>query len=95
MKKSHKLTAVLVGAAAAGIYAAVRGKGIFNRPRFKKQHDAIERYIEAKHKNAQYSPVEQISNGWCTVVTEFDGTQFMLYMTCDENGVFVFHEEKL
>lgn len=95
MKKSHRLMAVLAGAAAAGVYAAVKGKGVFNRPRFAKQHDAIQRYIDAKHKNAEYAPVETVSNGWCTVVTETDGSQFMLYMTCDKDGVFVFHEEKL
>ena len=95
MKKSHRLMAVLAGAAAAGVYAAVKGKGVFNRPRFAKQHDAIQRYIDAKHKNAEYAPVETVSNGWCTVVTETDGRQFMLYMTCDKDGVFVSHEEKL
>lgn len=95
MKKSHKLLAVLAGAAAAGVYAAVRGKGVFNRPRFARQHDAIERYIDAKHKNAEYAPVEQIANGWCTVVTETDGRQFILYLTCGEDGVFVFHEDNI
>ena len=95
MKKSHKVLAMLAGAAAAGIYAAVKGKGIFNRPRFEKQHDAVERYLDAKYKNAEYSPIEAASNGWCTVVTEADGAQFVLYMTCDENGVFVFEEERI
>lgn len=95
MRKTHKLAALLAGAAAAGVYAAVRGKGVFNGPRFAKQHDAVQRYIDAKHKNAEYSPIEQVSNGWCTIVTETDGRKLMLYVTCDENGVFVFHEKRL
>lgn len=93
MKK--KILMVLAGAAAAGAYAAVKGKGIFNRPRFARQHEAIERYIDAKHKNSEYSPIEQISNGWCTVVTEYDGTQFVLYMTVGDDGVYIFSEEKI
>lgn len=93
MKK--KILAMLTGAAAAGVYAAVRGKGIFNRPRFAPQHEAIQRYIDAKHKKAEYAPIEQISNGWCSVVTETDGTRFMLYMTVGEDGVYVFSEEKI
>lgn len=93
MKK--KILAILAGAAAAGVYAAVKGKGIFNRPRFANQHEAIERYIDAKYKNAEYSPIERLSNGWCTIVTEHDGSQFILYMTVSDDGVYVFSEEKI
>ena len=38
---------IMMGAvAAAGIYSAVKGKGPFNKIRFKEQHEKISNYVE-------------------------------------------------
>ena len=50
MKKKNAV--MLASLAAAGIYGAVTGKGIFNKVRFKNQHDAIARYVNSHYPNA-------------------------------------------
>lgn len=42
-------------AAAAGIYSAITGKGLFNKPRFKEQHERVANYVETHYPNAVYS----------------------------------------
>ena len=50
-----KRTLFLIGtAAAAGIYSAITGKGLFNKPRFKEQHERVANYVETHYPNAVY-----------------------------------------
>ena len=45
-----KRTLFLIGtAAAAGIYSAITGKGLFNKPRFKEQHERVANYVETHY----------------------------------------------
>ena len=51
-----KRTLFLIGtAAAAGIYSAITGKGLFNKPRFKEQHERVANYVETHYPNAVYT----------------------------------------
>ena len=64
-----KRTLFLIGtAAAAGIYSAITGKGLFNKPRFKEQHERVANYVETHYPNAVYTPIEMTANGWVTVI---------------------------
>ena len=64
-----KKTLFLIGtAAAAGIYSAITGKGLFNKPRFKEQHERVANYVETHYPNAVYTPIEMTANGWVTAI---------------------------
>ena len=86
---------VLLAAAAAGIaYSAAEGKGIFNKVRFKKVHEAVSAYVNSHYTNAFYSPISTAGKGYITTITHSQG-KVMLYITPTEDGVFIFHEELL
>lgn len=91
-KKKSTLLTVLGAAAAYGIYSAVTGKGIFNKPHFKEQHDAVSRYVDSHYPRARYTPIEQTQNGWMTIITKSDFSRVMLYLSKAENGVYIFKE---
>lgn len=94
MNKRKKLLIFAAGAAAIGAYRAFRGKGAFNKIRFSAQHEAVGRYIENNHPGAFYSPIEAIGNGWSCIIT--DGTErYLLYITCSEDGVYIFDESRI
>ncbi|MCH5210490.1 MAG: hypothetical protein J1F01_05940 [Oscillospiraceae bacterium] len=88
-----KKTLFLLGtAAAAGIYSAVTGKGPFNRIRFKEQHERIANYMETHYPKAIYTPVEATENGYVTVIKRLGMPDIILYITCDEDGNYIFTE---
>jgi hypothetical protein len=88
-----KKTLFMIGtAAAAGIYSAVKGKGPFNRLRFKEQHDSISRYVETHYPNALYSPISATANGYVTVIRRIGQPNIILYVTRDSMGNYIFSE---
>lgn len=90
MKKNKWFIVATV--AAAGAYGIIRGKGVFNKPRFKEQHDAVSRYISSHYPNAAYSPIEATENGWATIIKRIGEPQIFLYVTKTKEGVYVFNE---
>ncbi len=83
-----KRTLFLIGtAAAAGIYSAITGKGLFNKPRFKEQHERVANYVETHYPNAVYTPIEMTANGWVTVIRRIARPNIILYITRDGNGL--------
>ncbi len=76
----------------AGVYHYIKGTGIFNKYRFKNQHDAIARYVDAHYKGAYYSPINTIPNGWITVITTKDSNQITLTVTCSSDNMYIFKE---
>lgn len=90
MKKNKWFMVAAV--AAAGAYGLVRGKGVFNKPRFKEQHDAVARYVQSHYPNATYSPIEQTGKGWATVIRRIGMPKILLYITKSENGIYIFTE---
>lgn len=90
-KKLLKYTAA---AAALTAYSAVTGKGIFNKIRFKNEHDAIARYVEGNYPGASYSPVQKTEMGCAVVVRRPNKTKLMLYVTKSPDGHYIFREVK-
>lgn len=93
MKKKNAL--ILAAAAAAGVYSAVNGKGIFNKLRFKEQHDAVARYVDGHYPRAAYTPITAAGNGWTTVIHRPGMQKVFLYLTRSPENVYVFHETKV
>ena len=66
---------------------------MFNRSRFKDQHDAVSRYVDAHYPGAVYSPIHATDNGWITVITTRDNTMISLFVTKCEDNVYIFKED--
>lgn len=90
MKRKTKL--FLAGAAVAGIYSAVKGKGPFNGIRFREQHERIANYVETNYPNALYLPITETENGWATTIIRVGMPKIILYITKDEDGNYIFTE---
>ncbi len=90
MKKNK--WAMVAAVAAAGAYGIIRGKGVFNKPRFKEQHDAVSRYVESHYPSSTYSPIEATENGWATIIRRVNEPRIFLYITKTDDGVYVFNE---
>jgi len=91
-KKTTKL--LLLGAAALGAYNFYKGKGIFNKIRFKEQHEAVSDYLANDYPDATYSEITQTDEGWSCVVETSSGN-FVLYMTKSPENVFVFWKKDI
>lgn len=82
----------LAAAAATVAYSAVTGKGVFNKIRFKKQHDVISRYVDAHYPGAIYTPIEQNDHGYVTVILYPGERERLLYCYETTDGDYVFTE---
>ncbi len=94
MSKHNKKLTVLLGIAALEAYRYYKGKGIFNKIRFKEQHEAVSNYLETHYPNAFYSDITATDEGWSCVVND-GGERTVLYMTKTPENVFVFWENKI
>ena len=83
---------MLAGAAALGAYSYIEGKGPFNKIKYKDQHEAVSRYVEAHYPNALYAPITKTENGWMTSVRRFGMEPVVLYITRSEDGMYIFSE---
>ena len=91
----RKFTTLALSVAVVTAYSAITGKGIFNKIRFKREHDAISRYIECNYPDAAYSPVQKTELGYAVVVRLRDTkANIMIYATPTADGHFVFREVK-
>lgn len=90
-KKINPLLTAVAGLAVAGVYNYVKGNGIFNKSRFKNEHEALSRYVDAHYKNAFYSPITQTQDGWVSVISTLDGKQISVFMSKFDN-TYVFKE---
>ncbi len=86
--------AALLGAGAALVYGIIKGKGIFNLPRFYNQHKAIEEYLETYHNGANHGDIIKTENGWVCIVNIND-KQILLNLQKTKDGNYIFSEEKL
>lgn len=88
-----KFFTLAAAAATAILYSAVTGKGVFNRMRFKNEHDAIARYVESNYPGAAYSPIQKTEMGYAAVIRRPNrGAKIMLYAMPCEGGHYVFKE---
>jgi len=91
----NKFASLALTAAAVTAYSAITGKGIFNKIRFKKERDAIGRYVESNYPEAVYSPVQKTELGYAVVVRRKGSkSNIMIYATPTADGHYVFREVK-
>lgn len=93
MKKAEKkLLTFAAAAAAATAYSAITGKGIFNKYKFKKEHEAIAKYVESNYPGAVYSPVQKTEQGYSVIIRRPNMAKVMLYIYPTDDGRYVFNE---
>lgn len=94
MSKNGNKLPLLIGIAAVGAYRFYKGKGIFNKIRFKEQHEAVVCYLETRYPDAFYSDIAPTDDGWSCVINS-GSKKTVLYMTKADNGTFVFWEKDI
>ena len=94
MKKKNKFALFALASAVAVGYSAYEGKGVFNKIRFKKVHEAVSGYVDTHYPNCYYSPISATQHGYLTTVITPNG-RVILYITEAKNGMFVFEEKKI
>lgn len=92
--KNLKCSALITAAAASAIYSAVAGKGIFNKPRFKEQHEALGKYVDANYPDCIYTPITMHGRGWASCVLRMGKTVSCIYFSKSDDGIYVFTESK-
>lgn len=88
----NKKTLFALGAAAAGVYAAIEGKGPFNKLRFREQHERISHYVETHYPGALYSPIYATEKGYATVIRSIGRPKIILYASRGDDGNYIFTE---
>ena len=92
--KRLKCRAMLTAAAAAVVYSAVAGKGLFNKPRFREQHEALGRYVDNNYRGCTYSSITIHGRGWSSCVKRFGRPVCYIYFSKSPDGTYVFTESK-
>ena len=87
-----KLLNFAATAVAVTAYSAVTGKGIFNKYKFKNEHEAIAKYVESNYPGAVYSPVQKTEQGYAVIIRRPNMAKVMLYVMPTDRGDYVFHE---
>jgi len=94
MKKRNKFLLFTAAAAGAVVYSAIEGRGIFNKTRFKKVHEAVSGYVETHYPHSFYSPISATKNGYITTINT-GSKKVILYITTSPDGIFVFEEKEM
>ena len=93
MSRNNRKLPFLLGVAAWEAYRFYKGKGIFNKLRYKEQHDALGKYLETHYPDAFYSDIVETDDGWSCMVNT-GGRKVLVYMTKTNDGTFVFWEKE-
>ena len=93
MKKDTK-KAVLLCAGAMAAYSFVKGKSIFNYPRFYNQHKAIKNYLAAYHPDGVSGDIIKTKNGWASIIRS-DDKQVLLNIEKTDDGSYLFTETEM
>ena len=94
MKRKNRLLLLTLASAAAVGYSAYEGRGVFNKIRFKKIHEAVSGYVDTHYPGCSYSPITKGAHGYFTTITTPQG-RVILYITDARNGMFIFEEKKI
>lgn len=95
MKKLSKAQkTVLYTTATALVYSALKGNGVFNKPRFFNQYRAIKKYIDTTHPDAVIGNIVKTSAGWASVIN-CHGEKILLNVTKTPDDRYIFSEEKM
>ena len=85
---------MLTAAAVAALYGVVTGKGLFNKPRFREQHEALGRYVDNNYPGCTYSSITVHGRGWSSFVRRQGRPVCCLYFSKSPDGTYVFTESK-
>lgn len=91
--KDSKLP-VLLGVALWEGYRFYKGKGIFNKLRYKKEHNAVSNYLETHYPDAFYSDIVMTDDGYTCVINNYN-KKIMLHFAKTEDNNFVFWEKEI
>lgn len=91
MKKNTTKKVALLGAGAALAYGFIKGKGIFNLPRFYNQHKEIKKYVETYYPNGNFGDILKTKTGWCCIINN-NNKQILLNLEKTDDGNYVFSE---
>ena len=94
MNRNNKKLTALLAIGAVGAYRFYKGKGGFNKIRFKTQHEAVSKYVETHYPGAFYSDIVKTSKGWTCAITARN-TRIALYINKAPDNTFIFWEEKM
>lgn len=89
MKKSSKIL-IAVGAGVVLGYSIYKGKGIFNKIRFKRQFEALENYVDTHYPDAKIGAIVPFETGWNCTVTRGDQT-IAIHMVENNGTGFMFN----
>lgn len=84
----------LAAAAASLAYGFISGKGVFNKRRFKDQHEALSAYVDGNYTGCTYAPISYHGNGWSSAIKRMGRTVVFVYFSKSPDGVYVFTESK-
>lgn len=90
--KQAKRAVMLTTAAGAALYSIVNGKGVFNKPRFKEQHEELARYVDSNYPDCTYSPISVHGKGWSSAIRRRGRVVVFVYFTKSKDGVYIFTE---
>lgn len=92
--KQLKRGAVVVSAFSAVIYSLIAGKGLFNRPRFREQHEELSRYVDNNYPDCSYSPITMHGAGWASAIRRYGKIITFVYFSKSPDGSYIFTESK-
>ena len=93
MSRKNSRLPLFLGIAAWEAYRFYKGKGIFNKIRYKEQHEALGNYLDTHYPNAFYSDIVEADGGWSCIVND-NGRRIVVYMIKTEDGVYLFSEKE-
>ena len=79
-------------AIAAAAYSVATGKGPFNKYRFKKQHDELDKYVQTNYPDCSYSAIEMHGKGWASTILRMGKPVCVVYFTRSDDGTYIFTE---
>ena len=88
MKNKNKLLLALSAGAVLG-YSFYKGRGAFNKIRFKRQYEALKSYVDTHYPDAIIGEIVKFESGWsCNVLS---GEQnIIIYMIENDGSGFIF-----
>ena len=92
--KRLKTGTIISAVLGALTYSVVAGKGLFNRPRFRDQHEALTKYMDNNYPGCIYTPITMHGNGWSSAVIRNGQKICLLYFTKGKDGIYIFKEIK-
>lgn len=91
MKNRNKFL-ILAGAVIG--YRALRGMGSFNKIRFKRQHSALQSYIDTHYPGAVIGEIVPFREGWSCPIA-YAGQNIIIYIVSGDNGGYIFSTARL